>query len=115
MKNKEEGYYYSYKLFKSIREHNNKKIEILNETMNHAIEEDMHEYIINNCLSALKTCEILSKKIIVIEELRRADNQIKDDKIALAGSEIEEIKELGSEIEEYEILLAKQNLSVSFH
>ena len=115
MGNKEEGYYYSYKLCKSIKEHNSKKLEILNDVMNDAIKEEAHEYIINICLDAIKACEFLSKRLSVIEDLRRSDNQINGDKIALAGSEIEEIKEFGSEIEEYEILLAKQNLSVSFH
>ena len=115
MKNKEEGYYYSYELFKSIREHNNKKQEILNDIMNYAIQEDMHEYIVNLCLNAIKVCELLSKKMIVIEELRRADDQIQEDKIALAGSEIKEIKELGQEIEELEEGLATFNLSANFH
>lgn len=115
MSNKEEGYYYSYKLFKSIQEHNSKKLEILNDVMNDALQNESSDYIVNTCLDAIKVCEFLSKRLVVIEDIRKSDNHISGDKIALAGSEIEEIKELGSEIEEYEILLAKQNLSVSFH
>jgi len=115
MSEKEGGYYYSYELFKSIAVKTNSRAEVFTDAMNIAIENKLGDETVNTCLLAIKLCDYLSKKLKLIEELRSRDSQIREGKIALADSEIQEIKEYGAEIEEIEQQLARQNLSVNFH
>ena len=115
MPGKDKVYYYSYELFKTMMEQSKFRSDFLIEVTNTLIKEEYPDGIVNMCISATKLCNILEKKIDTIKKTRVKKYKVEKDKIALTDSEVEDIKDITRDIEEYENLLAGCGISVMFH
>ena len=115
MPRKDKVYYYSYELFKSIMLQSKFRSEFLTEVTNTFLKDGYPDGIVNMGISATKLCNILESKIKTIKSSRAVKYKVEEDKIALTDEEVEDIKEITRDIEEYENLLSGCGISVMFH
>jgi len=115
MAGKDKVYYYSYELFKSIMLQARFQSKFLTEVTNSLLKEGYPDGVVNMGISATKLCNILEKKINTIKSARAERYKVKEDKIALTDTEVEDIRVITEQIEEYEFLLSGCGLSVMFH